>query len=116
MLVSPSSSVIKKVTEGDGYSERSDGRVRADKSFYYKEVRTRPPSAKSAKGGERIGRPWQKYDEVTGVPHLVGIVVHPGATKRVRAMARQVANAVGLPYLGDTKAAAKWLDRRWKMV
>ena len=113
LLVSPETSLIKRVTVGDGYSARVGGRTVALGGY---RTITRPPSARSAMGGARLDRPWQDYDEVTGVPHLVAVVVHPGANKRVRAWAKQVADAIGLPYVGDTKAAAKWLrERRRKM-
>ena len=115
LLVDPATSRIKKIAVGDGYSFSKDGKVVASEEWKAN-VRFRPPSASTPIGGAELDRPWQHYDEVTGVPTLVGVVVHPGANKRQRQMAKQLASALGIPYVGSTKDAEKFLrERRQKM-
>jgi len=113
LLVDPSSSVIKKITVGDGYSRSEDGKCVASPLYEWRVV-TRPSGAVRPATGddERVDRPWQAYDEVTGVPHLVAVVVHPGAPKRVRRMAAKMAKAIGLPYIGSLRNAHAFLQER----
>ncbi len=100
-LVDPRRSKILRLYNGDGWTA-VNGRV-----VVYKDRNDGQRRPTAANLMRVVGDYSHDYDEVLGVPHLVGVVVHPSANKRVRRMARRMARLVGLPYLGSTSRAAR---------